>query len=587
MLADNEEDLLPLEWLLELPEEQAESITAEQPAEIPSSPEMNMEDAAFAWLESLAIKQGATEALLLKPEERLEKPPEWVERAAESAALAGDTAGVFEESEPEFPEPEAPVTQAESVEAELEAETSPQAAQLAAVEEIEETPQDIPPAQAQADLLAMPDMDDADAAFAWLESLAVKQGATEALLLKPEERQEQPPEWVGLVVEGAAAAAAAAAVAGIASSEKADQETTPLDEVLPESADQKEQVADQEGAAEMVSEGGPADLLAVEPPSAAAMSDEDAAFAWLESLAVRQGADEALLLKPEERLEAPPSWVVGAQSQAALDAAEAGDSQFPTLEQTLAEAPEIFKRDSTESEQPGWLETGAEQVEIEPQEQTPAAENTFVDEHPLIQTPPIDKNVPDLPSWLSGAGDASDEMDWTPPPVAQRTYDLNKASLGELERLPGIGFIMAQRILTYREANGPFYALEDMLQIQGFTQGTLEGIQERLFVTLARPAAAQPEGQALSYTLAQAAPPELNDARDALGLGEIELALEKYASLVEAEQFLVYVVKDLEEMVERRPDDIALWQTLGDAYLRSDQIARALEAYTKAEQLLR
>jgi hypothetical protein len=35
----------------------------------------------FAWLESLAVKQGASEALLLKPEERLEAPPEWIQEA--------------------------------------------------------------------------------------------------------------------------------------------------------------------------------------------------------------------------------------------------------------------------------------------------------------------------------------------------------------------------------------------------------------------------------------------------------------------------------------------------------------------------
>ena len=44
---------------------------------------------------------------------------------------------------------------------------------------------------------------DMDAAFAWLESLAVKQGADEALLLTPEERQETPPEWVTLAAEEA------------------------------------------------------------------------------------------------------------------------------------------------------------------------------------------------------------------------------------------------------------------------------------------------------------------------------------------------------------------------------------------------
>jgi tetratricopeptide (TPR) repeat protein len=150
-----------------------------------------------------------------------------------------------------------------------------------------------------------------------------------------------------------------------------------------------------------------------------------------------------------------------------------------------------------------------------------------------------------------------------------------------------VGFIMAQRIIAYRDANGPFYAVEDLLNVSGFTTGTLEGIQERLVITATRPAAAPASAGSIGYSIAQAAPPELNEARDALGLGEVTQAIEKYAALVEADQYLEYVVQDLEEMVERRPDDIDLWQTLGDAYLHSDQVAKALEAYTKAERLLR
>ena len=56
--------------------------------------------------------------------------------------------------------------------------------------------------------------------------------------------------------------------------------------------------------------GGPsAEVVAEAAEEAPALDDDEAAFAWLESLAVQQGADEALLLSPEERKEAPPEWV--------------------------------------------------------------------------------------------------------------------------------------------------------------------------------------------------------------------------------------------------------------------------------------
>ncbi len=48
---------------------------------------------------------------------------------------------------------------------------------------------------------------DIDAAYAWLEGLAVRQGAEEALLLTPEERQEEPPEWVKIEAESVEAVA--------------------------------------------------------------------------------------------------------------------------------------------------------------------------------------------------------------------------------------------------------------------------------------------------------------------------------------------------------------------------------------------
>ena len=43
-------------------------------------------DDSFAWLENLAAKQGASEGLLTKPEDRLEQEPEWVRQAKDLGA---------------------------------------------------------------------------------------------------------------------------------------------------------------------------------------------------------------------------------------------------------------------------------------------------------------------------------------------------------------------------------------------------------------------------------------------------------------------------------------------------------------------
>lgn len=45
--------------------------------------------------------------------------------------------------------------------------------------------------------------------------------------------------------------------------------------------------------------------------------------------------------------------------------------------------------------------------------------------------------------------------------------NINRATAAELEALPGIGPVLAHRILTYRKVNGPFTAIEDLQKVSG------------------------------------------------------------------------------------------------------------------------
>jgi competence protein ComEA len=55
---------------------------------------------------------------------------------------------------------------------------------------------------------------------------------------------------------------------------------------------------------------------------------------------------------------------------------------------------------------------------------------------------------------------------------------LNQASAIELEDLPGIGPVLAERIVSHREANGRFDAVEDLLQVPGIGEAKLDAIRD-------------------------------------------------------------------------------------------------------------
>ena len=79
-----------------------------------------------------------------------------------------------------------------------------------------------------------------------------------------------------------------------------------------------------------------------------------------------------------------------------------------------------------------------------------------------------------------------------PPPVsggeagsegsAGALININTATAAELETLPRIGPVMAEDILEYREANGPFEAIEDIQNVPGIGPATFEGMREMITV---------------------------------------------------------------------------------------------------------
>ncbi len=677
------------------------------------------EEAAFAWLESLAVQQGAEEALLMSTEERQEKTSEWLQEEhpldestsseKEQEAVeeifaqpeplplseeegAGTNEAQIIEWEPQFPEQEDEISEEEQAPASAEAipDWLPEAdafdANTEQAEKVQETETGSPmPEEATFDL------EDEDAAFAWLESLAVKQGADEALLMSPEERQaaefdfqsetqeveveqaeeqpeisteptgeeilEQPISEMDLEAEipfeqmqakveaesyreegepeqtEVSAPSEAVPVEQKVDEEKAqgfyEEDTkpvrvTPPDEssstaetvpvvVSPEQPESAQEIKEPDVSPETEpEEETPPEEEPRTPPFVLDESpkDEDTDFAWLESLAVKQGADEALLLSSEERQETRPEWLPEAaedtttseedfegetisEQEAPLEegveeefetAEELPGDEEPTeeeLEQPIPEADEIEKPgvEKYTPEMPAWLQELVAEEEFS--EIEPATEETTVP--PFTEETIESEEVPELPGWLAEVEkgkEASEQETWTPPEAPIRRLNLNEASLSELEKLPDIGFILAQSIVAYRETFGPYKEIDDLSQVSGIGSSTIDDLRQYVYVEPSEePATLLEENQEVPETIKQ--------ARNLLNSGKLDDAIETYMTLINSHQFLSQVIQDLDTATGRYPQEFSIWQALGDAYLRSDQIREALDAYTKAEEFLR
>jgi competence ComEA-like helix-hairpin-helix protein len=58
-----------------------------------------------------------------------------------------------------------------------------------------------------------------------------------------------------------------------------------------------------------------------------------------------------------------------------------------------------------------------------------------------------------------------------------KTVNINKATVQELQQVPLITKELAERIVQYREKNGDFQVLEELLQVEGFTRDLLRKIK--------------------------------------------------------------------------------------------------------------
>ena len=106
--------------------------------------------------------------------------------------------------------------------------------------------------------------------------------------------------------------------------------------------------------------------------------------------------------------------------------------------------------------------------------QRPAAASSVAAEAPEAPEEPEAPEAPEEPA-------APEETETEPEGMASRV-NLNTADAAALESLPGIGPALAQRIIDYRMANGPFQTTAEIQDVRGSGAGIYAKIKDRITV---------------------------------------------------------------------------------------------------------
>lgn len=88
----------------------------------------------------------------------------------------------------------------------------------------------------------------------------------------------------------------------------------------------------------------------------------------------------------------------------------------------------------------------------------------------------------ELPSTLPTAGSPGESFPTPSSGGSEDLVNINTATLDELDALPGIGPTTAQKIIDYRDENGPFNQIEDIMNVSGIGPTTFENIQDLITV---------------------------------------------------------------------------------------------------------
>ncbi|MBW6472607.1 MAG: tetratricopeptide repeat protein [Anaerolineaceae bacterium] len=375
-------------------------------------------------------------------------------------------------------------------------------------------------------------------------------------------------------------------------------------------------------------------------------NDEDeleSALAWMEGLALKQGAaEETLLSKPEERSETPPDWISEA-SELSQDSQEELDTTPSWLKELEIETGEVQSLDTTQSHEEIFSTEFLDSVEDQEdeissemdkyQEKVHDFENLFEeletegDEKP---TASFDQNVVFdddetsvvLPEKTDGEPLLDEEFSDI---ETEENFEELTAQI-EIDAVESSIEITEQEIENVEsEELIPELSIEDDFSLEEDEELSIEypedevvseeisDIEDRKYEVSAD--SSSPEDQLVEpiETIQESMIDEqkivtkfedeiedtqpvkvkdnrlneLETANKFLRSGNLEKAINRFDPLIHDGFELETIIENIQNALDHHyPIDINLWQALGDAYLKNNQLQNALDAYSKAEDLL-
>lgn len=103
-----------------------------------------------------------------------------------------------------------------------------------------------------------------------------------------------------------------------------------------------------------------------------------------------------------------------------------------------------------------------------------------------LSTLPTEASATDVSrNTVSDAALSEDTMAETEPAentAAEWRVNINTGTLEELDLIPGVGPVIAQRIIDYRTENGPFTDVSELTNVKGIGDTTLEKMLDYIIV---------------------------------------------------------------------------------------------------------